>query len=103
MSAANHTIEVLSAQAGRGAYLRGAEQPAIIINPAASKADLLFWARAELGSLYQWLEFVATATHCQEVTPSEFALMVADRLEPVLQGFDAAFESDRAQPQPGTT
>ena len=57
---------------------------------------LLFWARAELGSLHQWLEFVATATNCQEVTPSEFASMVTDKLEPLLRGFDAALEDGRA-------
>jgi|JI6StandDraft_1071083.scaffolds.fasta_scaffold123535_2 hypothetical protein len=95
MAKTNQPIEVRSAQ-GVGAFVLGALQPAVIINPAASKADLLFWARAELGSLHQWLEFVATATNCQEVTPSEFALMVTDKLEPVLRGFDAALEDGRA-------
>ena len=95
MAKTNQPDEVRSAQ-GVGAFVLGALQPAVIINPAASKADLLFWARAELGSLHQWLEFVATATNCQEVTPSEFALMVTDKLEPVLRGFDAALEDGRA-------
>ena len=95
MAKTNQPIEVRSAQ-GVGAFVRGALQPAVIINPAASKADLLVWARAERGSLHQWLEFVATATNCQEVTPSEFALMVTDKLEPVLRGFDAALEDGRA-------
>ena len=95
MAKTNQPDEVRSAQ-GVGAFVLGALQPAVIINPAASKADLLFWARAELGSLHQWLEFVATATNCQEVTPSEFASMVTDKLEPVLRGFDAALEDGRA-------
>ena len=95
MAKTNQTDEVRSAQ-GVGAFVLGALQPAVIINPAASKADLLFWARAELGSLHQWLEFVATATNCQEVTPSEFASMVTDKLEPLLRGFDAALEDGRA-------
>ena len=96
MSAADHTIEVRSAQGGLRAYVLGAQQPAVIINPAASKADLLYWVRAELSSLHQWLEFVATATNCQEVAPSEFALMVTDKLEPLLYGFDAALEEGKA-------
>lgn len=95
MANPDQTPEVTSAQAGRGAYLRGAVLPAVIINPAASKADLLFWARAELGSLHQWLELVIGTTNCQEVTPSEFALMVSDKLEPLLYGFDAALEDGR--------
>lgn len=95
MAKTNQPDEVRSAQ-GVGAFVLGALQPAVIINPAASKADLLFWARAELGSLHQWLEFVATATNCQEVTPSEFASMVTDKLEPLLRGFDAALEDGRA-------
>ena len=96
MANTDQTPEVISAQAGHGAYMRGAVLPAVIINPAASKADLLYWVRAELSSLHQWLEFVATATNCQEVTPSEFASMVTDKLEPLLRGFDAALEDGRA-------
>ena len=95
MPTTDQTPEVRSAQ-GIGAFVRGALQPAIIINPAASKADLLFWSGAELGSLHQWLELVTGTTNAQEVTPSEFALMVADKLEPVLRGFDAALEDTRA-------
>ena len=95
MAKTNQPDEVRSAQ-GVGAFVLGALQPAVIINPAASKADLLFWARAELGSLHQWLELVIGTTNCQEVTPSEFALMVTDKLEPVLRGFDAALEDGRA-------
>ena len=95
MANTDQTPEVISAQAGHGAYMRGAVLPAVIINPAASKADLLYWVRAELSSLHQWLEFVATATNCQEVAPSEFALMVTDKLEPLLYGFDAALEDGK--------
>ncbi len=87
--------EMRSAQ-GVGAFVRGARFPAVIINEWATKADLLFWVRAELGSLHQWLELVTGTTNAQEVTPSEFALMVADKLEPVLRGFDAALEDTRA-------
>ena len=95
MSTTDQTREVRSAQ-GTSAFVLGAESPAIIINPAASKADLLFWARAELGSLYQWLELVTSGINGQEVSPGEFALMVTDKLEPVLQGFDAALKDARA-------
>ena len=95
MAKTNQPDEVRSAQ-GVGAFVLGALQPAVIINPAASKADLLYWVRAELSSLHQWLEFVATATNCQEVAPSEFALMVTDKLEPLLYGFDAALEEGKA-------
>ena len=96
MSTTDQTPEVRSAQGGLRAYVLGAQQPAVIINPAASKADLLFWAWAELESLHQWLEVMSTAKEGGvDLSQIEVALMVTDRLEPVLQGFDAAFKDAR--------
>ena len=95
MAKTNQPDEVRSAQ-GVGAFVLGALQPAVIINPAASKADLLFWAWAELESLHQWLEVMSTAKEGGvDLSQIEVALMVTDRLEPVLQGFDAAFKDAR--------
>lgn len=101
MSAAHQSPEVRSAQ-GIGAWSRGAEHPAIIINPAASKADLMHWVMAELESLHQWLEVMEGATSGIELPQSQVASLVTERLAPVLRVFNAAFEADKAPPQPGT-
>lgn len=97
MANTDQTPEARSAQ-GLGAYVLGAVLPAVIINPAASKSDLLYWARAELGSLGQWLESLGTERAGMQLSGEELALMVIDRLLPVLQGMDAAFERGGAEP-----
>ena len=94
MANTDQTPEARSAQ-GQGAYVLGAVLPAVIINPAASKSDLLYWARAELGCLGQWLEIACAAGDC---SGAEISSMVADRLGPVLNGIDAALERGGAEP-----
>ena len=101
MANTDTTPKVREAQ-GIGAWARGALHPAIIINPAASKNDLMHWAMAELQSLHQWLDLLACSKCDIVANPCDIALMVTDRLGPLLQGFEAAFEGDKAQPQPGT-
>jgi len=89
--------EVRGAQ-GLGAYVLGAVLPAVVINPAASKSDLLYWARAELGSLARWLDALGTERAGVQLSAEELGLMVTDRLLPMLQGIDAAFERGGAEP-----
>ena len=77
MANTDQTPEARSAQ-GLGAYVLGAVLPAVIINPAASKSDLLYWARAELGSLGQWLESLGTERAGMQLSGEELGFSKTD-------------------------
>ena len=70
--------------------------PALIINPAATQADLFSWVFAELENLYSWVDIVACSRCDIQMEPNELATVVAERLAPMLQGMRAALESGRA-------
>lgn len=69
--------------------------PALIINPEATQADLFSWAVAELAGLHTWMDILACSKCDFDIEPSELASLVAERLAPVMQGLRAALESGR--------
>jgi hypothetical protein len=69
--------------------------PAIIINPAATPEDLIAWAVADLKNLYSWLNVLACCKSDVEMDLGEFSGLITERLEPLIQGFDAALQSGR--------
>lgn len=69
--------------------------PAVIINPEASSADLMQWAMTELLSLRQWVNLLACSKAEVVIDPEEIAAMVLVRMDPVIAGFEAAFKDGR--------
>lgn len=90
------THGVVSAVCGRAADLM--VHPAVIVNPAATAADLTGWALVELESLHSFLDRLACATVAGTSDDSEFASQICERLEPVLAGLRAACSLQGDQP-----
>ena len=76
--------------------MSGAARPAVIFNPDASKADLVWWAMEELQALREWVNLLACSKADVARDIDEIAAMVLHRMDPVIGGLEAAFEDGRA-------
>ncbi len=79
-----------------GEDMSGAARPAVIFNPDASKADLVWWAMEELQALREWVNLLACSKADVARDIDEIAAMVLHRMDPVIGGLEAAFEDGRA-------
>lgn len=79
-----------------GEAAHGAAHPAVIFNPDASKADLVWWAMEELQALREWVTLLACSKADVVRDMNEIAAMVLHRMDPVIGGLEAAFEDGRA-------
>ena len=79
-----------------GEAAHGAAHPAVIFNPDASKADLVWWAMEELQALREWVNLLACSKAEVARDIDQIAAMVLHRMDPVIGGLEAAFEDGRA-------
>ena len=79
-----------------GEAAHGAAHPAVIFNPDASKADLVWWAMEELQALREWVNLLDCSKADVARDIDEIAAMVLHRMDPVIGGLEAAFEDGRA-------
>jgi hypothetical protein len=81
----------------------GGSEPAIILNPAATLADVLGWCALEAFEVYQLAELLCCANSDAELSPSMIAARFEHRLAPLAHMIERAASMAAIQEIRGTT